>query len=333
MISMLLLGCSGMLDDTFFLRVDGADLLIDAEGNPEPGAFILFLHGGPGGSGQAYNLGTWAERLEAEAVMVYLDQRGQGASQGSYSPESITIDRMVDDVIAVIGALKARYGDDIDLYLMGHSWGGLLGCATLLRAETRDELVGWIEIDGAHDVPLLNQYAVPMLLDQGREELEAGRNEVEWTEIVSFAEGVDLDRLTSDDSLSINRYAFEAEGLIEGITWDDGLSFWGQGGYLLASPESLLTAQWTGGQTNLLLDAEIEQTSLTDQLDRIDLPSLMLWGAYDFVVPVGLGEDAETLQSNGELVVLETSGHSPMFNQPNAVADNVLAFIEQTRTE
>ncbi len=328
---LLLLSCSGALDDTFFLRVDGADLLIDAEGNLESGVVILLLHGGPGGNSQAYNLGTWAERLESEAVMVYLDQRGQGASAGSYSDGSVTLERMVEDVAEVIGALRARYGD-VELYLMGHSWGGLLGCAALLRPEVREEVTGFIEIDGAHDVPLLNRYAVSMLIEQGEAELSAGRNEAEWSEIIAFAEGVDLDRLTAEDSLRINRYAFQAEGLIEAITWDDGLSLWELGGYLLASPESLLTAWWTGGESNLLLDAEIEQTSLTGQLDRIDVPTLMLWGGYDFVVPAGLGEEALAVLPDGELVVLETSGHSPMFNQPDAVADHILSFIRATRT-
>lgn len=329
MTPLLLLSCTGMLDDSFFLRVDGADLFVDAEGSPEQGVFVLLLHGGPGGSGQAYNLGTWSERLESEVVMIYLDQRGQGNSQGHYSSEEVTISRMVEDVAVVIESLKARYGADIDLYLMGHSWGGLLGCSALLHPEVQAEIVGWIEIDGAHDVPQLNRYAIPMLIAQGQVELEAGRNTAEWSEIVSFAEGVDLARLTADDSLSINRYAFQAERLIETIRWDAELSFWDQGGYLFASPESLLTAGWSGAQTNLLLDREIEQTSLTGQLGEIDVPSLLIWGGYDFVVPVALGEDAVTRQPDAELVVLEASGHSPMFNEPHAVADSVLSFIKQ----
>jgi len=327
---MLLLGCTGMLDDSFFLRIDGADLFVDVEGNPEPGVFVLLLHGGPGGSGQAYNFGAWSERIEAEAVMVYLDQRGQGSSQGRYSTEDVTIERMVDDVEVVVEAVKARYGDDIALYLMGHSWGGLLGCSALLRPEVQAEIVGWIEIDGAHDVPLLNRYAVSMLIEQGAVELEAGRNTAEWREIVSFAEGVDLARLSADDSLNINRYAYQAEGLIETISWEDGPNLWAHGGYLFASPESLLTAGWSGAQTNLLLDREIEQTSLTERLGEIEVPSLLIWGGYDFVAPAALGEDAATRQPDAELVIMEASGHSPMFNEPHAVADSMLAFIQQS---
>ena len=84
------------------------------------------------------------------------------------------------------------------------------------------------------------------------------------------------------------------------------------------------------GQINLLLDSEIEQTSFTDRLDEITLLTLLLWGSYDFVVPAGLGEDARAVMPDAELVVMERSGHSPMFNQPDAVTDSILDFIKRT---
>ena len=41
-----------------------------------------------------------------------------------------------------------------------------------------------------------------------------------------------------------------------------------------------------------IFGASVEDIALTDSLFKIEIPTLILWGKYDFVVPPALGYDA-----------------------------------------
>lgn len=322
----LLAGCGG-LAETLFLRHDGADLRVRIEGPSDPPAIVALLHGGPGGNSEEYNTGSWQDTVEAEVAVAYLDQRGQGASQGVYDAEDVTVAQLAADTDAVLALLEARF-PGTPLVLMGHSWGGALGIATLLQTDAPARLSGWIEVDGAHDVLLLNRLAVPMFLSEGEAQIDAGRNVGRWSEIVSFAEGVNVERITADDSSRINRYGFEAEALIPEVSVEEGGAL-DLAGYYLSSSVGWPTERWVGNHTADLLAYEAEQTGFSEQLHHIGTPSLLLWGAYDFVVPAALGADAASRMPDAELVVLPRSGHAPMFNEPAAFSDTILGFVHE----
>ena len=62
-------------------------------------------------------------------------------------------------------------------------------------------------------------------------------------------------------------------------------------------------------------------------LPRITNPTLLLWGRQDRVVPVECGEQYRGLLPNAMLTVLETCGHLPPIEQPDAFARHVLGFL------
>src|SRR5689334_13007637 len=71
---------------------------------------LLFLHGGPGESNMWLAHYTMKE-LEKYFVCVNWDQRGTGKSfRPGPNPESMTIDQFVQDTIALIELLLARFG-------------------------------------------------------------------------------------------------------------------------------------------------------------------------------------------------------------------------------
>jgi pimeloyl-ACP methyl ester carboxylesterase len=78
---------------------------------------------------------------------------------------------------------------------------------------------------------------------------------------------------------------------------------------------------------------ETEAAAMTGRLDEITVPSLFLWGKYDFVVPPALGESAFSLVSSQdkELVVFERSGHSPMDTEPEGFVVAVEGFVERNK--
>lgn len=311
----------------FFRTSDGADLAVEVDGNRNSEVFILLLHGGPGGSGFEYNIGEYSEKLESDYAVVYLDQRGQGASQGSYSSEQVTLQRFADDIYDLTLFLKQKYGQDISVFVMGHSWGGTTGTYAMLHTDVQNEIKGWIEVDGAHDIPLLNKEAIKLFLEIGNLEIAAENNVSDWQEIVDFASAVDTNNITEEEGGQINSYGFTAEGLLSQIVLGESGTL---SHSLVTAPTMTLSAYISGMLTASAIMAETEKVAMTDELYKISIPTLLLWGKYDFVVPPALGESAfaNISSTEKELVIFDYSGHSPMDTEAAKFVDEVVEFVE-----
>lgn len=315
-------------DEVFYVRTHGADMPVYLHGNTASGAIVILLHGGPGDSGLGYRTGEYYKLLEKEFGVAYWDQRGQGGSHGHYSVDDVTIARMVEDLHAVVRVLKYRFGEDYSLFIMGHSWGGTLGTAYMLHQDYQHEVKGWIEVDGAHDIPLLNKEAIKMFISIGTSEIQQGNHVSKWTEIVNFALSVDTNNISFDEGDQINEYAFQAEELLDKvypIPYSDISGF----SNAFLQPTNPLTSSLAAINTDNLLYEEVETTSYTDELNSITIPCLFLWGKYDFVVPPYLGQSAfdRVSSTDKKLVLFEHSGHSPMDNEPEAFADEMITFV------
>lgn len=70
--------------------------------------------------------------------------------------------------------------------------------------------------------------------------------------------------------------------------------------------------------------------TLTRRYSEIEVPTLLLWGKHDPVVPVQIGERLERKLPNAELVVLDRVGHMPAEERPAASLAVVRRFLEQT---
>lgn len=315
---------------TIYIENNGAILPAYIRGNVSTNTFIVVLHGGPGGSGLEYSLGTFAEELEKKYAMVYLDQRGQGMAQGKYSEADVTVAQLAEDVFALVKTLKFKFGENSKIVLYGHSWGGLLGTAFMLNPEYENEVMGWIESNGAHDLPLLNKSAVRQFISVGNEQIAKGNSTTEWQEILDWANEINQNNITTEISGEINERAFQVEEYLQ----NDGEINPAIGGLdlktLLFGPTNLLTTFISGNITNGLLNDEIEASALTNQLASITKPCLFLYSKYDFVVPKELGETAFAAvgSTKKRLFIFDRSGHSPMDNEPNLYVSEMVNFID-----
>jgi pimeloyl-ACP methyl ester carboxylesterase len=89
---------------------------------------------------------SWAPLLAALAASTHLvayDRAGLGASDLGSNQELPTVDRQVDDLVAVIGQTGAGR-----CVVVGHSWGGLL--AQLLAVRHPELVCGLVLVDPAH---------------------------------------------------------------------------------------------------------------------------------------------------------------------------------------
>lgn len=318
------------MEETFYLSRAGSDMPVFVRGNGDSKTFILVLSGGPGNGGLIYRAHTYSDLLEEKYAMVYWDQRHQGNSHGHYNKEDITIDAMVEDTYALIKTLKQRYGQDISLFLMGHSWGGTLGTSYMVKNDYQKELKGWIEVDGAHDFPLMNTELVKMFHTVGSAEIAKGNHVDKWTEIINYTDSIDTTNLSDQEVTQLNVYAGRVEGYLD---------------FLNPKSESNLNGlelNITGANnaaTTLINEAtlplefyqEITSTALTNEMSKITTPTLLQWGRYDFKVPLKLAELAfENISTaDKELKIYEKSGHSPMRFEPELFVEDVINFVEK----
>ncbi len=322
------------LKDVLHVRRNNADMPAYIYGNGADKTFLVILHGGPGGSGLEYRIGEYKDRLEERYAVVYWDQRGQGMAQGHYSQDDITIAEIVEDVEALALTLRHKYGQDINLFLLGHSWGGTLGSAVLTTENYQDYFQGWIEVDGAHDFPEVYTQAVKTYQRIGAEQIALQNDVAFWQEILKRVAEVDTLNRNLEDFSYMNITARSAEenlanrgAINSGDPAAAGNSFINM--TFINSP-SLSNA--SGLTTNqILFRNELLDYSATPLLNRITIPSLILWGANDIVVPVELAQQAfDSIGSpEKELIIYPASGHSPMVTDAGAFASDVIQFIEK----
>jgi len=88
---------------------------------------LLFLHGGPGMTLSMLAGRRYSAEIEKHFVVVHWEQRGAGKSYSAARERTpLTNEQLVSDVDAVSRYLLTTYHRE-KLYLIGHSWGALLG--------------------------------------------------------------------------------------------------------------------------------------------------------------------------------------------------------------
>jgi len=145
-------------------------LVIRGESRTQP--VLLFLHGGPGFSQRPFAHAN--ADLERDFIVVHWDQRGTAASylDGKVRRDAMRIAQFVADTEEVARYLRRKFAQQ-KIYLVGHSWGSMIG---LLSAARSPELYrAYIGISQVINVPeserVLHFRALGQARDQGRNDI------------------------------------------------------------------------------------------------------------------------------------------------------------------
>ena len=123
----------GSITEKNFVNIGGIEQGFFIRGENPENPVILFLHGGPGSPELPIIIPfeNSSERLEKYFTVCYWDQRGAGMSfNSSIDTSTITVEQFVEDTRELTEYLKKRFNKE-KIYLMGHSWGSLLGVKTI----------------------------------------------------------------------------------------------------------------------------------------------------------------------------------------------------------
>jgi pimeloyl-ACP methyl ester carboxylesterase len=316
---------SNNADDIFWVSNNGADMPVWVQGNTSSKVIILLIHGGPGEGSYNYN-DYETQRLKEKYGLAFWDQRNSGASSGNNNFKQLTFPQMLTDLKAVVKVLKYRY-QGASIFLYAHSFGALVAAGYLVDGQNQNDLKAWIEVDGAHNYPLCNSDSKKALIDTGTSEIAKGRNVAKWQEIVNYCK-THNSRKSFNASSQIEVYAHDAESYM-GIT----ASTVGTNIFSPEDPFSLLVnyykLYYTADGDNFI--ESLQNINYSNQMGKIKIPSLLLWGKYDFTVPPSLGEDAQKHLGSEykQLIVYPHSGHRPMQGDTDAMEDDIISFVER----
>jgi pimeloyl-ACP methyl ester carboxylesterase len=322
---------SGNVSEAFYVENAGASMRVLVQGNTASKTFILFIHGGPGVSSYFYDTKYISLHLGDKYAMVYWDQRNAGASLGTVNGGNLHLDQMVDDLKKVIEVLKFRYGQDMSLFLLGHSFGGLLAADFITRPGYQDMIKGFIDVDGSHNYPLNDTLTRQALLTEGNYQISQKKNVSNWTPFVSYCIN-HRGNFSLEESQQLETYATQAENYIDSIKHINIVNLV----LKYSIPDKI---PLTAVLCNLLysedsnFDKELAVTQFSTSLSIVTIPVLVLWGKYDFTCPLPLGQDFYNRISSTDksLVISPVSGHNMIFQDKQFFCNEVNAFVMKYR--
>ena len=334
-ISLLILsGCqkekiskTGIIKDHFYLENEDAKMPVYVEGNISSDKILIIVHGGPGDGSLYYNTDEATNIAEKEFAVAYWDQRLAGITQGN--KEAVDIANYLIDMKKLILLLRYRYGQSKKIYLLGHSWGGLLVPLFIEEGSNQSLVAGWIQVDGEHNYAMSDSLSRVNLINFGTQQMAAGINTGKWKQIVNYCTANDP-KNNYKVARNINQFAHDAEALISNVT--PGRSVSEAIKFFIRKYRYPITTYLSNGVYNNFIgkiDEQAYKQNVNSKLNTITLPTLLLWGKYDFVCPLGLSTDIQNNISSADvaLKIFNNSAHSPMFNEPAAFWTTVRNWV------
>jgi pimeloyl-ACP methyl ester carboxylesterase len=313
--------------EVFYVENAGASMRVLVQGNTSSKIFVIVIHGGPGVSSYFYDTNYIGKNLGDKCAMVYWDQRNAGASQGTSNGNELHLDQMAEDLKKVIEVLKFRYGLDMRLFLLGHSFGGLILADFITKPGYQDMINGLVYVDGSHNYPLNDTLTRQMLLTEGQYAVSQKKYVSEWQPIINYCLS-HTGNFSLEESQQLEQYASDAENYIDSI---NHINIATQVFRYTIPDKYPLTAILS----NLLynedsnFNKELAVTNFSAQLKIVTIPALVLWGKYDFTCPLPLGEDFYNHISSidKKIVVSSKSGHNMILQDKKFFCEEVGAFV------
>jgi pimeloyl-ACP methyl ester carboxylesterase len=318
----LVAACGPQQGELFFLRSRGADMPIWVRGALASPTLLLVVHGGPGET--SFNLpeSPGFALLERSTAIAYWDQRASGTSQGTASDATLTLSQFREDLDLVVNLLRERYPEK-KLVVVGYSWGGTLSAHWLTTDPTAaPRLAGWISLSGATDIPLTVRLSRAWALERIDARIAAGDTAQDWPKLRAW-----YDANPTFSATDYLKHSGFVSYLGDGDSHRSGVNF----NVIFNSPYSNFTIAANGAHTGPFVLAQIFDLDSAPGLATVTVPALIISGALDGKVPVGVGDETfdalGTPPSRKERLIAEHSGHSMYLDEPEAFAERVAAFL------
>ena len=316
-----------LINELIEVDLNGSKQWISIRGTDLNNPVLLFLHGGPGSANIA-KLRVQCPELEEHFIVVNWDQRGAGKSYWAWlrgEQPSYTILR--EDTHALVTYLRNRF-DGQKIYLMGFSWGSVLGLQT--AHDYPEDLVAYISVN--QEVDLIQAEALSLAYVQQTAQR--------------------LNDLNAIDALANIDPAYQSEDwydqLMKERTWltkyngvyHTANSYNHEAMMLLKAPEYSLIdfAAWPFSSAKSLrtIWPEVMGVNMFDEVPQIEVPVYFLVGEYDQNAPTSLKKEYyQFVQApkGKELITFEFSAHDIFYDQPDELVETVIRIKEDNQNQ
>lgn len=318
------------VSETFYVDNKGASMRVLVEGNTASKVILLFVHGGPGSSSYFYNTDYISQNIEDKYAVAYWDHRNAGASQGNNNADNFNLPVMTEDLEKVIQVLKHRYGNDISIFLLAHSFGGMLTTSFVTQNNNQNLIKGWIYCSASHNYPINDEFTRLALSTYATQQIALGKHTNEWQEILDYCNSLPSGILSLEQANQLNSYATDAETYFDDVVpfpvMDVIKANALKQNYAIIS--TFLNLKYSQGAA---IQQELRDYDFTNSLNVVTLPILTLYGKYDFICPPALGTDLLNHVSSPDTFsfILPNSGHIGMYQDQELFVEKVNEFIEQ----
>ena len=268
---------------------------------------ILLLHGGPAMTHEYMECFETFFQREGFEFYEY-DQLGSYYSDQPNDSTLWTTERFLEEVEQVRQAIGA---DSSNFYVLGNSWGGILGMEYALKYQRH--MKGLLVSNMVASAPEYGKYAEEVLSKQMKPEI--------LSEIRAIEAKKDFTNPRYMDLLIPNFYHEHICRLAE---WPDALNRTFKHG------NNSIYVQMQGpsefGISGLLANWDIK-----NRLKEITVPTLMIGAKYDTMDPKAMEEQSKMVQ-NGEYLYCPNGSHLAMWDDQQVYMKGVISFIKKVDT-
>lgn len=277
-----------------FLNFIGYNIYWKSFGEPLKGN-ILCLHGGPGATHDYMLPIAWL--AERGYRVVFYDQLGCGRSELPKNKALFVPETYVEEVETV--RKKLKLGRPI---LIGSSWGGMLAIAYCLKYQRNLRAV--ITVGGLHNVPMTFREMEKMKKKLPPEVLK---------KIEKYESEGDYENKEYQEAVMV----FYKRHLCRLESWPEELKY---------SLEKISKPVYytMNGPNEFSIIGNIRYWDVSDKLQKINVPFLILTGKYDEVSPK-VARDMHKLIKNSKIHIFKNSSHLPFWEEK----ENFKAVVER----
>lgn len=293
--------------------IGGVEQSLLIRGRDTRNPLLLYLHGGPGtselGMVRTHNLPV----LEQHFVVAIWDQRGAGKSFHARRPEAqMTVEQLLQDTLELTELLCRRF-EQPSIYLVGHSWGSLLG---VLAAQRRPELYrAYIGVGQAVAMREGERLSYAWTLEQARSANDA--KSVRQLEAIGPPPYAPLRPKLMTQRRILAKYGGEVYGSASGGMPTLMRSLYAASEYGWLDRVNVFRGVFTGMR---LLWPQILELDLRTRAPGLEIPVYFLLGRHDWEAPSVLAAQYfELLRApRKDLVWFERSAHFVNTEEPDA---------------
>ena len=265
---------------------------------------ILTLHGGPGVTHEYFE--CFEDFLpQAGIEFYYYDQLGSAYSDQPDDASLWTIDRFREEVEQVRQALGLT-----NFYLLGHSWGGMLGIEYALKYQKY--LRGFVLSSMTASIPSYMEYAAKLRAELPKDVLAI---------LEKYEKDRNYDAPEYQETMLKQVYARHVCRL---DPWPDPL----QRAFNHLNPKVYNTMQ---GPNEFVVTGNFKDWDRWNDLPRIKVPTFIVSGKYDEMNPDDMKREGKLIP-NSRVLLCENGSHMCLWDDQEAYFKGLLGWIRDVES-